>query len=326
MDEIKLKIPDRIGRKPGTVQNHLTTCPICTKPRHVRRTEFWPPSHPKTRWIYRSCRVNRLASPFYTLPDFAIIGAIKAGTTSMYSFINAHPHVVPASKKEVEYFNNPRNYMLGRMWYGRHFPSALYKHYISKRSGRTAMSGEATPRYLDDTDTPGRMKRVLPDVRLITILRNPVDRAHSEYQMRIREQQESRSFEDAIKTERKMMCCEKEKTDTDPGFLFYRRKYSYVERGRYADHLANWFEHYDRRQFLILTTDEMDADPQGVLGKTFEFLGLEPFHANGPKNLNVQSYERMNPDTRRMLVEYFRPHNERLYRLLGPGYAFDWDR
>ena len=310
----------------GSPQNYRTTCPICDRPRRVRRTGFWPSPHPKIQRICGSRWAGRLASLLYTLPDFVILGSTKAGSSSLYSFISAHPHVVPASRKEVEYFSNPRNLMLGRLWYGRRFPSALYRYRLSKRSGFDVVSGEATPSYLFNTDVPGKMRRLLPDAKLIVIMRNPVDRAYSEYQMRIRERRESLSFEDAIKAEEKRVCREKENTDSDPEFLFHRRKYSYLGKGRYADHLANWFEHYDRNRFLILITEEMGADRQGVLDRVFGFLGLEPFRVAGLDDRNVWNYERMNPDTRRMLVDYFRPHNERLYKLLGPGYAFDWDR
>ena len=282
--------------------------------------------YPEIQKVCRSRWADKIASFFYTLPDFVIIGTAKAGTTSLYNFINTHPNVVPASWKELDYFSNPSNYALGRLWYGRHFPNAIRKRYLSKRSGFGVMSGEATPNYLLNTDVPGKMKRMLPDARLIVILRNPIDRAYSEYQMRMRKRWESLSFEGAIKAEEKRLCREKEETDSDPEFWFRRQRYSYLGMGRYADHLANWFEYYDRKQFLILTTEEMGTDPQGVLDRVFGFLGLEPFQADGLENMNTGNYERMSPDTRRMLVDYFRPHNERLYKLLGSGHAFCWDR
>jgi len=115
-----------------------------------------------------------------------------------------------------------------------------------------------------------------------------------------------------------------------------------MNKGHYAEHLARWFEHLDRDRFLILTLDELEADPQGVYGRVFDFLGLEPLdikpRGRGPQDpavnygridksgsvRNIGTYPKMNPDTRRMLVDYFRPHNERLRALLKRD--FDWDR
>ena len=315
----------------GPVQNHRAVCPICCRPRHVRRTGFWPVPRPIIRRICGSRWADGPASLFYTKPDFVIIGAPKAGTTSLYDFINLHPHVVPASAKEVEYFSNPEHYALGMAWYRTHFPGTVCRYRLLKRRGFNAVSGEATQRYFANPDVPGRMRQVLPDVRLIVILRNPVERAYSDYQMRLRNQRESRSFEDAINGEKKSLSRGEEISwDPDGSFRYYT---SYLRKGHYADHLANWFGHYDRSRFLILSTERMGADPQGTLDRSFEFLGLEPFEAGGLKNKNVGTYEGMNPDTRRMLVDHFRPHNERLYRLLeeeggggGTKRTFDWDR
>ena len=179
------------------------------------------------------------------------------------------------------------------------------------------VSGEATPRYLQDPAVPRRMRRMLPDVRLLVILRNPVDRAYSDYHMWIRKRRESLSFEAVIENEMRKGASWRGRLGRDPDlFPLYHQRYSYLGEGLYADHLGRWFEQYDRSRFLVLTAEEMAADPQGVLDETFGFLDLEPFRA-AVKNLNAGRYGGMNPETRRTLVEYFRPHNERLYRLLG---------
>jgi len=164
--------------------------------------------------------------------------------------------------------------------------------------------------------------------------------------MQIREQHESLTFEDAIKAERERTSYEMKQAASDPRFRWHNlHAYSYLGKGHYAEQLARWFKYYDRDRFLILTLEELKADRGGVLDRVFGFLGLEPLdaghlgnisyshwarrfepdpsRAGDPGLLNVSDYPAMNPDTRRMLVDYFRPHNERLYRLLGR--SFDWD-
>ena len=141
--------------------------------------------------------MNNITSLFHALPDFLIIGIAKSGTTSLYGLISAHPHVVPARLKEVHYFTDSRNYGMGALWYRARFPSMSYKRRLAVRYGRKILSGEASSTYMFHPMAPGRVKALLPDVKLIAILRNPVDRAYSDYHMQVRERRESLTFEDA---------------------------------------------------------------------------------------------------------------------------------
>ena len=328
----------------GPPRSYRVVCHVCGRRRHVRRTGFWPLLRPGIRRICGSRWADRLASFLFTRPDFVIIGVSKSGTTSLYDSISAHPRVAPAWTKEINYFSDPTHYALGPLWYGACFPGRLHRKNtpspitvksllygacppvrlrrccdrLLKRGLDAVVSGEAAPRYLQDPAVPRRMRRMLPDVRLLVILRNPVDRAYSDYSMWVRKRRESLSFEDVIENEMGKGASWRGRLGGDPDFFpLYNQRHSYLGKGLYADHLGRWFEQYDRSRFLVLTSEEMAADPQGVLDETFGFLGLEPFRA-AIKNLNAGQYGvGMNPGTRRRLVEYFRPHNERLYRLLG---------
>ena len=99
---------------------------------------------------------------------------------------------------------------------------------------------------------------------------------------------------------------------------------TYLALGHYAQHLERWFKHFDRNQFLILTNEELREDLQGTLDKVWEFLNVAPYRfERQPKNLNVGNYKPMSKKMRECLIEYYRPHNERLTNLL--GIHFDWD-
>ena len=274
------------------------------------------------RYLHRLYALRRVPH-LRSLPDFVIIGAMKAGTTSLYDFIIKHPAIAPASRKELHYFS--WRHIYGELWYRTNFPTKISKYYFYKKTGQKLLSGEATSSYLFYPMIPERMKKVLPDVKLIVILRNPVNRAYSDYCMVFRNNKEQLSFEKAIELEEKRCIGERERMIQDPSFApEHYRIHSYLARGVYADQLEDWFKHYDREKFLILTTEDFRKDPQKTLDQVFDFLGVSLFQAKNLKDLNVGNYKEMNEDTRKFLVEYFKPHNERLFKLLQR--SFDWNK
>jgi hypothetical protein len=137
------------------------------------------------------------------LPDFLIIGAQKSGTSSLYNYLTQHPDVCPALVKEIRYFN--KYFSKGTNWYRGHFPSSLYISYVNKISGRDMITGDGTPSYLSDPYVPRRVFEVIPQVKLIVLLRNPVDRAYSHYQHRFRANREVSSFEEVIKVDKEKL-------------------------------------------------------------------------------------------------------------------------
>ncbi len=169
------------------------------------------------------------------------------------------------------------------------------------------------------------MKEILPDAKLIVILRNPVDHAYSNYHMRLEYSQESLSFEKVIKLEEALCAKGWEQLFKAPDFVMTGyRPYSYLARGFYSDQLENWFRYYGREKFLILATEDFCENRQRTLDQVFDFLGVRPFQIENPQDINVRNYRAMDEDTRKFLIEYFKPHNARLYKLLQRD--FDWDR
>ena len=146
---------------------------------------------------YKHNVFRRVTANLRDLPDFAIIGAQKAGTTSLYNFITKHPAIAPASIKEVEYFS--MRYSLGESWYRSNFPMDLSRRRLAKKINQEIITGEASPYYLFHPTAPNRMKDLLPDAKLIVILRNPVDRAYSHYHHAIRRRMHSIRTKDSDK-------------------------------------------------------------------------------------------------------------------------------
>ena len=286
----------------------------------------WLRRHPRLYASYKQNIFRRITSHWRMLPDFVIIGAQKSGTTSLYNFVTKHPDIAPAAKKEIHYF--AIHYNLGEMWYRSNFPTNLSRRRHYTKTGQRLLSGEASPTYLFFPTVPNRMQETLPDAKLIVILRNPVDRAYSHYHHTVRQKIETLPFEKAIESAEKRYAGAMERVTNDPSFNPKRfRAYSYLPRGIYADQLERWFKYYNRKQFLVLAAENLRKNRQQTMDQIFDFLEVPPFQVGEGGDLrdeNVGSYEEMEESTRKLLVEYFKPHNEKLYKLLQR--SFDWDR
>lgn len=250
------------------------------------------------------------------LPDFLLIGGAKCGTTSLYDWLSAHPSILPASKKEVHYFDY--NFFRGEDWYRSHFALA--------GTADGCITGEGSVSYLSNRWAPARAARKLPHAKLIVVLRNPVDRAYSQFQMSRWETLEvCESFEEAIAWEQERLRPELARIERDRRYNSLEfGVWSYLARSRYAEHLERWLDLFPREQFLFLRAEDMFADPYSALERIDDFLGLSP-HRPGELShlLDGGKYAPMADETRERLAAYFRPHNERLRRLT--GIDFGWD-
>jgi len=260
---------------------------------------------------------HRITAPLRVMPDFLIIGAMKGGTTSLFNYLVQHPLIYPPFRKEIKFFDC--NYTNGLSWYQSHFPLK------AKFNSDHAVTGEATPYYIFHPVAPQRIVHDLPGVKIIVLLRNPVDRAYSHYQHMVRARHERLSFEAAIREEEKRLAGEVEKISQDPNYPTARHiRYSYISRGRYAEQLKVWLDLLPREQILILDTNELSTHTSAIYKQTLDFLGLPAWEPRNFRNLKVGSYEELNSQTRKELLDYFRPYNEQLYTLLGR--KFDWDK
>ncbi len=275
------------------------------------------------RGTQRNFRI--LTSSIRLLPDFIVIGTQKGGSTSMFQYLASHPYVVPSCCKEVDFFD--LNFSKGAAWYRSHFPSSLYNRCFKTVRKRDLITGEASPYYIIHPRVPKRVSELLPKVKLLAIIRNPVDRAYSHYTGELEPGYETiSSFEEAIDKEEERLHGEYEKLLEDENYYSYNHHhYSYLARGIYADQLARWFEYFPKEQILIVSSEDFQADTSRVFKKVQDFLGLPYWEPPVFTKYRVRSYpKKLNPATRKRLVKYFAPHNKRLYELLGR--KFDWDR
>jgi hypothetical protein len=192
-----------------------------------------------------------------TLPNFIIIGAQKAGTTALYRYLEEHPDIYMSPDKEPRFFANAedRNGV---------FPYKTQQDYETLFSGVAGQRaiGEASTLYLHSETAPARIKALIPDVRLIALLRNPVERAYSAYNFRVREGHETRgSFRQVLDDELRHV-------EAHDGQSIY------LARGMYATQLARYFALFDRSQIRLYTYERFTGNPGEVLADICDFIGV----------------------------------------------------
>ena len=264
---------------------------------------------------------RKLTAAYRLLPHFIIISVERGGTTSLYRYLTQHPCVAECFRKEVDYFDF--NWSRGLPWYRAHFPTRWQAAWTRVRRGYPLVTGEATPYYFYHPMVPERIARTLPDVRLIALFRNPVERAYSHYNMNCRQQKERLSFEEAIEREEERLGRDYARLERgEIEFSDNHYKFGYQFRGIYVDRLKLWHQHFPRERLLVLRSEDLYEDPPAVLDQVIGFLKLPPWKLTEFKAYNQKPYQPIHPETRRRLVERFAPHNERLYEYLGRDFGW----
>ncbi len=241
-----------------------------------------------------------LTSPIRPLPDIIIIGGQKCGTTSLYHYLCQHPEIYPGNTKEVHYFDD--NYERGSLWYRSHFPF--------RNRGRFAI--EATPNYMFHRASHDRLCELLPNVKLIAVLREPVERAYSHYRHMRRGMgnrgREHRSFEEAIRLEMELVS----KGVVFGGDSYRDRYFTYVRRGLYAFQLERYLKSHGQN-LHVLSSSDLFRTPRSTLTKIFAFLEVEKYEVDTRTVYNQGNYRGIPFSMRDQLEAFFQPYNELLY-------------
>ena len=265
--------------------------------------------------MYRAMRqkYHSATGSLRRLPDFLVIGVQKGGTSTLFTYLKDHPDLV-LPRKEIHFFD--LHYENGLDWYRSHFPL---------RSRRGTVTGEATPYYFFHPLAPGRIRKDLPNAKFILLLRNPVDRAHSHYQMmRSQGRIGSQTFEEVLKIEEETVARETERILVNPSHSpEHHQAYSLISRGKYFEQISRWFAVFPKEQFLILRSEDFFRKPTEELQKVYGFLGIEPVYPAEDLLVNSGSYKPLDERTSSRLKEYFAEDQKKLVELLGPSFAWD---
>jgi len=263
-----------------------------------------------------SIRVGSATASTRQLPSFIVVGAQRAGTTSLFRALMSHPLIHSANyHKGVNYFDV--NYHRDFAWYQGHFPTA------SRLRSRTAGQGdpitfEASGYYMFHPCAAERMARHLPDVRIVALLRDPVERAWSAWKHESARGYETESFEVALEREDERVAGEAERMAADPTYQsFSHRHHAYAGRGRYAEQLVRLREYFPAEQIHVMESESFFTEPETTYGGLLGFLDLPAVLPERFDRWNGRPSGSMPAETRLHLRDELRSHDQALTDLLG---------
>ena len=265
--------------------------------------------------------LRRLGRPTSgALPDFLILGAQRSGTTSLYNYLASHPDLTASLAKEPQYFST--KWSKSETWYRAHFRGVRSSGAVGDHGRPLAF--EATPYYLFHPLAAARAARVVPQAKLIALLRHPVERALSHYEHNAARGLERLSFEEAVEREPERLAGEAQRMLDDPGYVSRaHRLYSYVARGCYAEQLENWMVWFPAEQFLVLRSEDFYTHTDEIYADVLKFLGVSDWRPTSFTNYSRRhGRSKLEPDLRAKLLETFVPHNERLTALLRRDFSW----
>jgi hypothetical protein len=240
------------------------------------------PVVPAAKWALR--RYGMATAGTRVLPDFLVVGAKRGGSTSLYKNLARTPGVLPLfpvreQVKGTYYFDV--EFGRGERWYRSHFPTA------AERVAGT-VAGEASPYYLSHPWAAARAAELVPEARIVALLRDPVERAHSHYKERVKQGIETLpTFEAAIEAEDGRLAGEVERMRADPGYVSWNHlNFGYLAQSDYATGLRRWLDAFPTEQVLVLASEEFYAAEGETIDRVRAHLGLPPVGLGRAEHFN----------------------------------------
>jgi hypothetical protein len=269
-----------------------------------------------------------LTAAWRPLPDFLLIGAKRAGSTSLFYALAENPHVLPLfpsarhlpkrnDTKGVHYFDSNADRSLA--WYRGHLPTTYARQRAERRLGGPVVSGEGSPYYLFHPLAPERAAAAVPEARLVVTLRDPIARTYSHWKEQTRNGVETLSFREALEAEAGRTAGEERRIVADPTYRsFAHENQSYAAQSDYAPMLRRWLEHFPREQLLVVVSEDFYATPQTVLDEVSDFLGIPRAVTTTATDVwNAAPGATLDPELVDQLAERFAPTCDYVQSLLG---------
>ena len=242
--------------------------------------------------------------------DFIIAGTQKSGTSVLTYYLNQHSAIAMAHKEEAHLIVQPRRHFFDNEAM---FASGNINYDLLHRdvpvTAHTLVAGTCTPVYTYWKPAMQRIHEYYPSIKLIILLRNPIDRAFSHWNMQRDRKLDSLDFLDAVK---------QEENRAREAYPLQLRKFSYVERGFYSEQIERVFRFFPREQVLVIKFDDLRRDYRAVTDRTFDFLSVPPFSRLKNREENIINYARsMTQSEREYLFSIFQNDIAKLEKLLG---------
>ena len=249
---------------------------------------------------WKSRRVERL--------EFIVAGAQKSGTTALHYFFKKHPQIALPDRQEMHFFDDEEIFSRQPVDY-----ELLHRHFrkrpVRLLPVRLGLAGEVTPSYLYWKPAIERIRNYNPQIKLIILLRNPIDRAFAHWNMQRFKDREPLDFLDALEEEPRRIA---------QPLTIESRRFAYIDRGFYSRQLERVFKFFPQEQVKVVKFEDFRDRKQQTLDGIFEFLGVKSLRHVRDKDRNVVPYERaMTPDERKYLSEVFSAEITKLEQMLG---------
>ena len=262
-----------------------------------------------------------LSSPLRVLPECFVIGVVRSGTTSLYHYLGQHPCISSSAYDELGYFDD--NFHLGLNWYRSLFPTKFIQKKIESKY-KKFLTYDVTPFYIYNPLVVDRIFKFSPNAKIIAVLRNPIDRAYSNFNNRIQDEGDTETtFEEIVYSEMEKI---KNNENNKENNVFLVNEFYDLDlaRGFYAKQLKFWFKKFQRKNIFLTSSEELATNTDKTVSEIFEFLEVPEQKISDLTKQNKIKYPKMKDSTREILINFFKPYNEELFGMIGS--KFDWDK
>lgn len=237
---------------------------------------------------------------------FLVVGAQRSGTTYLYTILDEHPEIYMAKpiRPEPKFFCVDENFKRGKDYY--------INKYFNIDIEKFKVIGEKSTSYLTDNKTPERIYSLFPSMKLIFVLRNPIERAISNYWFSVKNNIENESFEYAIKNEERRISNIHMKDFSDHPF-------AYLKRGKYISFIEQFLEYFPLEQMFFMKNEDLLSEEHAVISNLYNFLGVnmefKPNKIGNKINYAERQLDVLTVEIRNYLLQYYFEYNKRLQEL-----------